>query len=90
MSEIKPILKPAPKADIATRIADQQKWLDEAEFTRELIRPIQEKLNQVKAKYSKLQSAGTLTDKDSKALNAMLDEVSDMLFQLRQRRQKRF
>ena len=30
MSEIKPILKPAPKADIATRIANQQKWLNEA------------------------------------------------------------
>ena len=94
MSEIKPILKPAPKPDIATRIANQQKWLDEAighrELTSDVIRPVQEKLNKIKVKFDKLQSAGTLTPKDSKAINRMLDENSDMLFHLRQQRQKRF
>jgi len=93
MTEIKPILKPAPQADIATRIVNEQKWLDEAmehkEFSRDQIRPIQEKLNKIKVKYSNLQSAGTLTAKDSEAINRMLDECSDMLFRLRQQRQKR-
>ena len=93
MSEIKPILKPAPEADIATRIANQQKWVDEAiahkELSPETLRPVQAKLNQIKAKYSKLQSAGTLTAKDSKEINRMLDESSDMLFRLRQKAQKR-
>ena len=93
MTEIKPILKHAPQADIATRIVNEQKWLDEAmehkEFSRDQIRPIQEKLNKIKVKYSNLQSAGTLTAKDSEAINRMLDECSDMLFRLRQQRQKR-
>lgn len=93
MTEIKPILKPAPQADIATRIANQQKWLDEAiehkELTSEALRPVQEKLNKIKVKYSNLQSAGTLTAKDSEAINRMLDECSDMVFHLRQQRQKR-
>ena len=93
MSEIKPILKPAPKADIATRIANQQKWLNEAIAHRELtidqIRPVQQKLNKIKEKYAKLQSAGTLSAKDSEAINRMLDECSDMVFHLRQLRQKR-
>ena len=93
MSEIKPYLKPAPAADIPTRIANQQKWLNEAiehkELSSEALRPVAEKLKQAKEKYGKLQSAGTLTDKDSKAINRMLDESSDMLFRLRQKVQKR-
>ncbi len=92
-SEIKPYLKPAPEADIPTRIANQQKWLTEAIARRELpygsdASPIQIKLNKIKEKYSKLQSAGTLTDKDSKEINKMLDETSDMVFRLRQKKLK--
>jgi len=92
MSEIKPILKAAPQADIATRIANQEKSVDETialkEISAEELRPLKVKLNQIKEKYSKLQSAGTLTAKDSKALHLMLDETSDMLFRLRQKRHK--
>jgi len=92
MSEIKPYLKPAPVADIPTRIANQEKWLGEAishkELSAEALRPVQAKLNEIKAKYSKLQSAGALTDKDSKQINRMLDESSDMVFRLRQKMQK--
>ncbi len=93
MSEIKPYLKQAPEADIPTRIANQQKWLEEAiahkELTSEALRPVEEKLKQAKDKYGKLQSAGTLTAKDSKEINRMLDECSDMVFRLRQQKQKR-
>ena len=90
-SEIKPILKPAPEADIPTRIANQQKWLTEAVAHKEFgigsdPSPIQKKLNQIKEKYSKLQSGGTLTEKDSKEINKMLDETSDMVFRLRQKK----
>ncbi len=90
-SEIKPILKHAPEADIPTRIANQQKWLTEAVAHKELVgdaSPIQIKLNKIREKYNKLQSAGTLTEKDSKEINEMLDETSDMVFRLRQKKLK--
>jgi hypothetical protein len=59
--------------DTATKIANQQKWLDQAiaakQVTRAETKPIQEKLNQVKEKFNKLQAEGTLTAKDSQEIN---------------------
>jgi len=93
MSEVKPILKPS-QVDIPTRIANQQKWLDEdialKAISRENAKPIQDKLNQIKQKYNRLQSAGALTAKDSKELNQMLDQCSESVFRLTQKVQKGF
>jgi hypothetical protein len=85
VSEIKPILKPA-EVDIPTRVAEQQKWLDQYIKTYVISRadalPIQKELGQIKEKYDRLKSAGTITDKDSKSLNRKLDETSDLIFRL--------
>ena len=89
MSEVKPILKPS-QVDIPTRIANQQKWVDQSvaykEITYEEAKPVQAKLYQIKEKYNRLQSAGGLTAKDSETINRMLDECSDMLFRTKQKR----
>jgi hypothetical protein len=91
ISEVKPLLKPV-EVDIATRIANQQKWLDEAiaskELTREQTKPVQVKLYQIKEKYGRLQSAGTIGARDSEEINRMLDESSALLFEIRQKRPK--
>ena len=91
ISEIKPVLKPV-EVDIPSRIADQQKWLDQnvaaKAITRADAKPIQDKIKQIKEKYDRLQSAGTLTPKDSKEINKMLDESSETIFRLSQQMQK--
>ncbi len=90
ISEVKPILKPT-EVDIPNRIANQQKWLDQdiaaKAITPKNAFPIRDKLNQIKEKYDRLQSAGALTAKDSKEINRMLDETSELIFQLKQKRQ---
>jgi len=92
VSEIKPILKPA-EVDIPTRIADQSKWLEQDVKANVILRedaiPIQKRLDQIKEKYNRLQSAGQLTEKDSKELNRMLDETSGEIFRLVRLRQKK-
>ena len=91
ISEVKPILKPV-EVDIPNRIADQQKWLDQdiaaKAITQDDARPIRDKLNKINERYNRLQSAGTLTPEDSKTISRMLDETSDMIFRLKQRRKK--
>ena len=91
MSEVKPLLKPT-EVDIPNRIANLQKWVDEdialAQTTRENAFPIQKKLYEIKVKYNGLLSAGPLTAKDSETINRMLDETSDALFRLTQKRKK--
>ena len=83
ISEIKPVLKPT-ELDIPTRIANEQKWIDEAVASKAISfkesKPIQEKLYQIKEKYNLLQSAGNLSAKDSSTMNQMLDECSDFAF----------
>ena len=92
MTEIKPVLKPVEVAGIPDRITDQQKWLDQdiaaKAITREEAKPVRDKIDQIKQKYDRLQSAGTLTPKDSEAINKMLDESSQSIFFLTQKRQK--
>jgi hypothetical protein len=91
ISEIKPVLKPT-EVDIPNRIANQQKWLDQ-DITAKAITPkdalpVKDKLKQIKEKYDRLQSAGALTAKDCEAVNRMLDETSEKIFELKQKRRK--
>jgi hypothetical protein len=84
LTEAKPYLKPAQQHDIPHRIANLQKWLDQ-DITAKAIsgvdaKPIQDKLNKVKEKYDRLQSAGALSAKDSEAISKTLDEISDLIF----------
>lgn len=91
MTEIKPVLKPAV-IDIPDRIADQQRWLDQyitlKTIERKDAKPIQEKLVEIKGKYDRLQSAEALTAKDSEAINKMLDQTSEEIFRLSQKKQR--
>ncbi len=93
MSEVKPLLKPT-QLDIPTRIANEQRWTDEAvaskKITRDEAKPVQVKLYQIKEKYNLLQSTGRLTPRDSDTINKMLDECSDLLFRIKQKREKAF
>jgi len=94
ISEIKPILKPT-EVDIPNRIANQQKWLNQ-DIASKTLAPkeakeaitIKDKLKQIKEKYDRLQSAGALTAKDSKEINRMLDQTSEMIFRLKLKREK--
>jgi hypothetical protein len=83
MTEIKPVLK-TRELTIPQRIVEQQDWLDQdiaaKAMTAKKAKPIRAKLQQIKAKYDRLQSAGTLTQEDSKAINRMLDETSEKIF----------
>jgi len=84
MAEVKPILKPV-EVDIPTRIANQQKWLEQdmkVTIPRDLAIPVQKQLAQIKENYDRLQSAGALTAKDIEAINRMLDETSEEIFRL--------
>jgi hypothetical protein len=91
VSEVKPLLKPV-ESDIPTRIANQQKWIDQDialhALTREKAQPIQENLNRIKERYNKLQAQGTISPKDADALNRMLDDNSDRMFRAEPKRQK--
>jgi len=91
VSEIKPILKPT-ETDIPTRIANQQKWLEQDIAAKAVMRedalPVQKKLNLIKDKYNRLQSVGALTARDSESLNKMLDETSESIFKLSQKRKR--
>ncbi|MDR3556395.1 MAG: hypothetical protein P4L55_16695 [Syntrophobacteraceae bacterium] len=83
MTEIKPVLKPR-EVSIAQRIVEQQNWVDQdiaaKAMTVKKAKPIRAKLQQIKTKYDRLQSAGMLTQEDSKAINRMLDETSEKIF----------
>jgi septal ring factor EnvC (AmiA/AmiB activator) len=83
MTEIKPVLK-ARELSIPQRIVEQQDWLDQdiaaKAMTAKKAKPIRAKLKQIKTKYDRLQTAGTLTQEDSKAINRMLDETSEKIF----------
>ena len=90
LTEVKPLLKPVD-LDVPTRIANMQKWLDQAvaskELTRNAIKPIQAKLYQIKEKYNMVeQPGGGLRVKDAETLNRMLDECSNILFQAREKK----
>ncbi len=91
LSEVKPLLKPT-QVDIPNRIANQQKWLNQAIASKEISRgegqPVRHELEKIKEKYNLLQSRGELTVKDSETINRMLDECSDLFFRIRQKRQK--
>lgn len=88
VSEVKPILKPAA-SDIGTRIATQQRWLDQEvavhSFPYEHARIIQDNLDGIKAKYSQLQARGELTPKETEALGSMLDKNSEAIFRAKQK-----
>ena len=90
-SEVKPLLKPV-ESDIPTRIANQQKWLNQDvalhALTREKAQPIQENLNRIKERYNGLQAQGSISPKDSDSINRMLDENSDLMFRAEPRRGK--
>ncbi len=93
LTEVKPLLKPV-ELDVPTRIADMQKWLDQAVASKELshsvMKPIQVKLYQIKEKYNTVQQpGGGLKVKDAETLNRMLDECSNMLFQAREKKQNK-
>ena len=91
MSEVKPLLKPA-ESDIPTRIATQQKWLDQNiaahALTREQAEPIKENLDRIRERYDRLSAQGTISPKDADSLSRMLDENSDRLFRAEPRRGK--
>ena len=91
VSEVKPLLKPV-ESDIPTRIANQQKWIDQDialhALTREKAQPIQENLNRIKERYNQLQAQGTISPKDSDSISHMLDENSDLMFRSAPRRGK--
>jgi len=91
ITEVKPLLKPV-KVDVPTRIAEQQKWLDQditgKVFSPQEAKPIREKITKIKENYDRLQTAGELSPKDSEMLNRMLDESSEMIFDLVQKHHK--
>ena len=91
MSEVKPYLKPV-QVDIPNRIADQQKWLDQdvvaKTITREEAKTIRNKLVEIKENYDRLQSAGGISPKDSAEINRKLDQISEKIFELDQRKHK--
>lgn len=93
LTEVKPYLKPAQVVDIPDRIANLHKWLDEditaKAISREDAKPIQDKLNKVKEKYDRMQSAGAVSAKDSEAISKTLDEISDSIFRKALKAQKK-
>ncbi len=94
IAEVQPILKKPAEVDIPNRIANQQKWLDQDIASKPTLykeaSPIRDKLKQIKEKYDRLKSAGALTAKDSEAINRMLDQTSELIFRLKQKREKPF
>jgi hypothetical protein len=92
ISEIKPYLKPA-EVDIPNRIANQQKWLDKDVASKaipfEEAIPIRDKVKKIKEDYDRLQAAGGITAKDSKKINGMLDQTSELIFRATQKRQQK-
>ena len=91
MSETKPYLKHV-EVDIPARIANLQKWLDQDVAAKTIDYPdakaVREKLDRIKENYNRLQSAGPLTPKDSEEINRMLDQTSDRIFRLDQKKRK--
>jgi hypothetical protein len=91
ISEVKPILKPT-EVDIPTRIANEQRWVDEAVRSKAITvddaRLVQAKLYEIKEKYNRLELAGRLSVKDTDMMNKMLDECSEMLFRKQEMKRK--
>ncbi len=87
ISKVQPILKPAER-DIPTRIADQQKEIDDAitagHLTRDHAKPLQKDVNRIGEEYAKLQAEGGLSPTKTDALNRKLDDSSDRIFRARQ------
>jgi hypothetical protein len=92
LTEVKPYLKPA-EVDIPNRIADQQKWLEQdvasKVITFEEAIPIKDKLKKIKENYDRLQAAGGPTAKGSKEINRMLDQTSELIFRVGQKRKQK-
>jgi hypothetical protein len=67
------------------------KWVDQDVAAKALTPqdafPIKDKLKQIKEKYDRLHSAGALTAKDSDAINRELDQISELIFVYKQKRQ---
>jgi hypothetical protein len=82
-SKVKPLLKPAD-VDIQTRIANQQKRIDQGTaakaFTSEEAQPLKENLKRIKEKYDRLKAVGEPSPKDTETIKQMLDENSDLIF----------
>ncbi len=91
MSEVKPVLQPAP-LDINARIANHQRWIDQGIASRELtgdaVKAIQAELNRIREEYERLQARGTPTPKEVEKIKRMLDENSDMIFREKQKSRK--
>ncbi|MEN6439857.1 MAG: hypothetical protein ABFD97_14875 [Syntrophobacter sp.] len=85
ISEVKPILKVNP--DIPARIANQQKMIDRASKGNappsERIQEVQNRLDLVKARYSRLQAEGKLNAGEIRKLSRMLDESGNLLLKVR-------
>ncbi|MGO9019323.1 MAG: hypothetical protein ACLQVJ_13345 [Syntrophobacteraceae bacterium] len=92
ITEVKPYLKPA-EVDIPNRIAEQQKWLEQYVASKvipfEEANPIKDKLKKVKDNYDRLQAAGGPTAKDSREINRMLDQTSELIFRAAQKRKQK-
>jgi len=88
-SEVKPVLKPV-ELDIPARIEIQRQRLDQGiaahEFTRDKAQPLKEKLDRIKEEYGKSEASGALTPKKIESLKRELDENSDEIYRLGQRR----
>ncbi len=89
--EVKPVLK-AAEPDIPTRIASQQKNIDNTVASKELtlndVKPFQTTLDQIRRKYEQLQKEGRLTPKEIKSINSELDSNGDELFKKKQVRKR--
>lgn len=76
---IKPIYRP----DALVRIGNQQKRIDNGiasgALTKEEAKVLQDNLNRIKAKYTKMKADGTLTGAEEEKLHMMLDKNSNMI-----------
>jgi hypothetical protein len=70
-------------ADIEDRISNQQKRIDQGTASRELTRReadiVQDNLNEIRRRYSKMRGDGKLSMKEIEKLDGMLDENSKMI-----------
>jgi polyhydroxyalkanoate synthesis regulator phasin len=77
---IKPIYKP----DAVLRFESQQKRIDNGiasgTLTKEEAKVVQDNLNRIKTKYTKMKADGTLTDAEEEKLHIMLDKNYNMIF----------
>ncbi len=83
LTEVKPLLKPRA-VTITQRIADQEKWLGQdlaaGAITPAQAQAVRTRIEQIRVRYDRLKSAGTLTPADSENINRMLDKTSEQIF----------